>query len=79
MRVAYMNPDNTVREIIPNEARPVAKWYNEEFASHCIEIPDNVYENWEYDPENGQWYEPGKRPDVVSRFIKNLRDVIDGV
>lgn len=79
MRVAYMNPDNTVREIIPDEARPVAQWYNEEFASHCMEIPDDVHENWEYDPENNRWYEPGTRPVIERRIIKEMRDMINSV
>lgn len=59
MRYAYINPDNTVREIIPEGAYPIAEWYNEEFASHCIEIPDYVEPNWVYDPVNEKFYEPG--------------------
>lgn len=59
MRYAYIDPDNTVREIIPEGAYPIADWYNEEFASHCMEIPDYVKPNWIHDPIGGEFYEPG--------------------
>ena len=46
---------NLVVEIIPDEARPVSKWYNEDFAKQCVEAPDEVQPNWSYDPETGEF------------------------
>ena len=40
---------NRVIEIIPVYATPVEKWYSKEFASSCIEAPDDVQPNWYYD------------------------------
>lgn len=50
--------DNIVREIIPEYALPVEKWYGEAFASLCIEAPDEVDEYYVYDPETGTFSEP---------------------
>lgn len=72
-----MNPDYTVREILPEDAIPIAQWYNEEFASHCMEIPDYVQPNWEYDPNDGAWYEPGERPD--RSFAATLKEEIQSI
>lgn len=79
MRVAYMNPDNTVREIIPDECRPVEYWYNAEFASHCMEIPDYVSWNWEYDPDNEKWYEPGQRPKQIGEIERLVANSINNI
>jgi uncharacterized coiled-coil protein SlyX len=53
---------NTVREIIPPEATPVAKWYGEAFAAQCREAPDYVEQRWTYDAETDTWAEP-KEPE----------------
>lgn len=59
----YLNPDNTIREIIPDNAtkslpewedvteglQAITKWYGEDFAAHCVEAPDEVMQNWSYD------------------------------
>lgn len=79
MKNAYMNPDYTVREILPSEAVPIADWYNAEFASHCMEIPDHVMPNWEYDPRNGQFYEPGTRPELETRIGTFISEAIDSI
>lgn len=52
MKIAYIN-NNVVIEIIPDYALPVEKWYGEAFASQCVEVPDEVEQNWVYDPETG--------------------------
>lgn len=78
MRFAYINPDNTVREIIPDGAYPIADWYNEEFASHCVEIPDYVEQNWIYDPSNCEFYGPGSK-DTKSNFEILIGMEIDGI
>ena len=44
--------NNKVVEIIPDYALPVEKWYGEEFASRCIESPDEVEQGWFYDSES---------------------------
>ena len=40
--------NNIVVEIIPEYALPVEKWYGEEFASECLEGPDEVQTGWKY-------------------------------
>lgn len=75
MKNAYMNPDYTVREILPKDAVPIEDWYNREFASHCMEVPDRVEPNWEYDPVLDVWYEPGTRPanwGIVSAILDKI-------
>lgn len=72
-----MNQNYTVREILPKEATPIAEWYNEEFASHCMEIPDYVEANWEYDLKTKTWYEPGMRPN--GDFLATLKNEINGI
>lgn len=54
--------DSIVSEIIPEYAKPVKKWYGEEFASECIEAPDEVYQNWVYNAETNKWSEPENNP-----------------
>lgn len=79
MKNAYMNPDYTVREILPAEAVPIADWYNEEFAAHCMEIPDEVMPNWEYDPRSDTWYEPGTRPTMKNEMEQLISDVVENI
>lgn len=50
---------NRVAEIIPEKAKPVSKWYNEAFASQCVDAPDNVSFRWIYDP-NTKTFSPPK-------------------
>ena len=50
--------DNIVVEIIPEYALPVEKWYGKAFAEHCMEAPDEVNQNWLYNPETGVFNEP---------------------
>lgn len=45
--------DNIVVEIIPEYALPVEKWYGSAFAEQCLEAPDEVEQNWAYNPETG--------------------------
>ena len=54
----YLNPDNTVREVIPEYALPVSKWYGESFASRCVDAPDDVLQGMVYDPETRTFSEP---------------------
>lgn len=50
--------DNMVREVIPNYALPVEKWYGAAFAAECMEAPDEVDQHWTYDPETGTFSAP---------------------
>ena len=50
--------NDLVVEVIPEYALPVAKWYGAAFAAQCIEAPDEVDQNWIYDPETETWTEP---------------------
>lgn len=79
MKNVYLNSDLSVREILPPEAIPIEDWYNAEFASHCIEAPDNVEQNWEYDPVNDIWYEPGMRPGRKTSMEQFLETALDAI
>lgn len=50
--------NNIVVEIIPEYALPVEKWYGVAFANQCVDAPDEVEQNWVYDPETGTFSEP---------------------
>ena len=41
--------NGVVREIIPEYALPVEKWYGTEFAVNCMEAPDDVKQGDIYD------------------------------
>lgn len=65
MKCVYVDTDRTVREVIPQEATvpSVAHWYGAEFASHCVEAPDEVGQRWVYDPET-RTFSPPILPDI---------------
>ena len=69
---------NLVVEIIPEEARPVAEWYNETFARQCVEAPDEVQTNWTYDPKTGTFsyivYNKGDIYNYNGALYKSLMD-----
>lgn len=47
MKIAYVESDGKIREILPEgiSLNNIAKWYNEKFALHCVEVPDNLNAN----------------------------------
>ena len=47
--------NNMVREIIPDYAIPPEEWYGDEFASHCLMVPDNVECLWVYNSDTDEW------------------------
>ena len=49
--------DNVVREVIPEYALPVEKFYGAAFASQCVEAPDEVDQRWILN-EDGSWTNP---------------------
>lgn len=55
--------ENKVREIIPDYAHPVEKWYGATFAAECMEAPDDVEHGWVYDPETMTFSAPTKIPE----------------
>lgn len=46
-----------VREILPDAATPIEDWYNAEFATHCVEAPDNIKQNMLYDEKTKTFYD----------------------
>lgn len=72
-----------VREILPDAAVPIAEWYNEEFASHCVEAPDDIKQNMLYDEKAKEFYEYCSLEED-DRFVDNsigkqVKDVIDRI
>ena len=55
--------DNVVREIIPDYALPVEKWYGKAFAAECVEALNEVEQGWVYDPATGSFSPPGPEPE----------------
>lgn len=69
--------NNVVFEVLPEEAAPVEKWYNEVFAKECMEAPDEVDQHWVYDPVKKQFFEPGYEiPQGTGASIEPLLDAI---
>lgn len=50
--------ENVVIEIIPEYALPVENWYSVAFAAECMEAPDEVEQDWTYNPESGEFSAP---------------------
>jgi hypothetical protein len=70
--------NNTVVEIIPNYALPVEKWYGAEFSALCMEAPDEVEQNWAYDPDTETWAEPkAPEPQPEPTELEQLRADVD--
>lgn len=82
MRHAYIEvlPDKLcVREIIPSKLAPVEKYYGAEFASHCVEVSDDVEEGMIYDPDRGIFYKeeiPERPPINLNRALFSIIDSI---
>lgn len=68
--------ENIVIEVIPDEARPVEDWYNKEFASQCVEAPDEVDQHWVYDRKNNKWLEPGSELPIESDPVETLINAV---
>lgn len=74
--------NNVVSEIIPEEATPVSYWYGEQFASECVDAPDEVGQRWIYDPDTKTFSEPPpyKRPEYESEDFNLMAQAMkDGV
>lgn len=65
--------NNIVVETIPEYALPVEKWYGKEFASQCMEAPDNVEQGWIYDEQTGEFFPDD--PDIESIKSSKLKEL----
>lgn len=57
MKVVRLS-NNIIVEVIPNEALPVEQWYGPQFASQCVEAPDDTPLGWVYDRETSTFVDP---------------------
>lgn len=72
--------ENKVREIIPDYALPVEKWYGAAFAAECMEAPDEVEQGWVYDPEAMTFSAPEEAPETVPEpTTEEILDILLGV
>lgn len=80
MKIVYLNSNNTVREILPDSIlfNEIPKWYNSEFASHCIKTPDEVEQGWKYDTLNQVWYSP-ENDKIYTPPESVIQEIIDGI
>ena len=60
MKIVYLDPDNSVREILPEATyeKGAAFWYGPEFAERCVEAPDDVEQGYVYNAETGIFSKP---------------------
>lgn len=83
MRIGFIETNGQIREILPEgiEFSDIAKWYNEEFASHCIEIPENIEENDYYIFETGEFvcYEDYAKQNAKSNFEITISSITDEI
>lgn len=57
MKMVRLNSNNIVVEIIPEYALPIDNYYPSYFCERCVEAPDEVRENWIYDPNTKSFVE----------------------
>lgn len=62
MKIVRLSSYNTVMETIPDYALPVEDWYGKAFAEQCREAPDEVMDNWVFDPEKNTFSPPPPPP-----------------
>ena len=53
---------NVVKEVIPDYALPVERWYGPAFAEQCVDAPEEVEQGWVYDPYTGNFAPTGPEP-----------------
>ena len=49
---------NIVREVIPEDVRPLDVYYPPDFCAQCVEAPDEVEQRWVYDPDANTFAPP---------------------
>lgn len=83
MRIGFIEANGQIREILPKEIKfsDVAEWYNQEFASHCIEIPDDMNANDYYIFKTGEFihYENYVNQNNKSNFETTISSITDGI
>jgi len=62
--------DGVVAEVLPDYALPAEEWYGAEFASQCVEAPDDVTEGMVYDASAGTF----KKPTTTQQQIEALKE-----
>jgi len=65
--------NNKVMEIIPEENTipDVASWYGAEFESWCIQAPDEVQQNWYYNPQTEEFTQENPCPPIENNVPNN--------
>ena len=74
--------NGAVREIIPDYALPVEKFYSPGFCAQCVEAPDEVEQHWTYDPDSGTFSppaepEPEPSEPTVEERVSAIEDAIE--
>lgn len=82
MKHAYIEtlPDKLfVREIIPAELSSVEKYYGAEFASHCVEVSDDVEEGMIYSPTKNIFYKEEISEPPFITFRQAATFIVDSI
>lgn len=60
-KVAYIDKDQYgrfyVREIVPDNAKPLRDWYSSEFSEHCYEIDQDIHPTMLWDKKTNMFYD----------------------
>ncbi len=77
MKIVKMD-GNVVREVIPEYALPVEKFYGPAFAAACVEAPDEVEQRWARN-KDGSWSAPADIPAAAAEptQLEQLRADVD--
>lgn len=83
MRIGFIEQNGQIRELLPEGIKfaDIAKWYNEEFASRCIEIPKNMQVNDYYIFETGTFvhYDEYMNQNNKSNFETTISSVMEEI
>ena len=74
---------NIVREIIPEDVRPLDLYYPPDFCAQCVEAPDEVEQRWVYDPDANTFalppepQEPEPEPGDLAAQVADLQSALN--
>ena len=75
---------NIVREIIPEDVRPLDVYYPPDFCEQCVEAPDEVEQHWVYDPDANTFAPPPEpetphepAPDGLAAQVADLQSALN--
>ena len=71
--------DNYVKEIIPEGATPINEQYPEWFCNQCMEVSDEVQQNWYYDGTSFKEKGPVVEPEIILRASDLANAIRSGV